>query len=157
VQARQSGSRVMRAYVRTLGRGIAAFTLVVSLSGCAALNPFNWFGGSDVAKPAPLEDIAQSLQVRTLWRASVGSAKGFALIPAVAGGSVYAAAYDGTVTRLDEETGKEIWRVDVTDDITGGVGSDGSRVVVGTGEGLVVTLDEDGRVLWRARVSRQVL
>jgi len=148
----------MRKPLRMLGRGAAGLTLVVALGGCAALNPFNWFGGSDEArKPVPLTEISQSLQVRTLWQARVGSSKGFTLAPAVARGSVYAAAYDGTVVRLEEETGKEVWRIDVGDGLTGGVGSDGELVVVGTREGVVIALDNDGRVLWRARVSSEVL
>lgn len=147
----------MRTHARTLGRSLAALALAGSLSGCAALNPFNWFGGSDGPKLSPLTEISQPLQVRTLWQTRVGSARAFTLTPAVALGSVYAAAYDGTVVRLDEETGKEIWRVDVGDGVTGGVGSDGQRVVVGTTEGLVITLDEEGREVWRARVSSEVL
>jgi len=138
-------------------RAALVLALAGTLAGCAALNPFNWFGRSEKERRAPLTEIKQSLSVRTLWQASVGDSRGYLLAPAVAGGSVYAAAYDGTVVRLEEETGKQIWRVDVGDAITGGVGSDGERVVVGTAEGEVITLDNDGRVLWRARVSSEVL
>jgi outer membrane protein assembly factor BamB len=41
--------------------------------------------------------------------------------------------------------------------LSGGVGSDGKLVAVGSVEGEVITLDGDGRTLWRARVSSEVL
>src|SRR5690606_41243431 len=84
VQGRYSGRGLMRKPLRMLGRGAAGLPLVVALGGCAALNPFHCFGGSDEArKPVPLTEISQSLQVRTLWQARVGSSKGFTLAPAV--------------------------------------------------------------------------
>ena len=147
----------MRAVHAPLARSVAALGLVLVLTGCSSLNPFNWFGGSNEPKPAPLVEIVKPLTVRTIWQARVGSSHGHALTPAIAGGSVYAAAYDGTLARFDEASGKEVWRVDVGNAVSGGVGSDGERVVVGTTEGEVITLDNNGRVMWRARVSSEVL
>jgi outer membrane protein assembly factor BamB len=41
--------------------------------------------------------------------------------------------------------------------LSGGVGADGKLVAVGSTEGEVITLDADGKTLWRARVSSEVL
>ncbi len=147
----------MRAVRAPLLRGLLVLGMATTLTGCSSLNPFNWFGGSNEPKPAPLVEIVKPLKVQTLWQARLGSTHGHALTPVVAGGSVYAAAYDGTVARFDEASGKEMWRVDVGNAVSGGVAGDGERVVVGTTEGEVITLDNNGRVMWRARVSSEVL
>ena len=96
--------------------------------------------------------------MRVLWSANVGGADGFTFLPALAAGSVYAAARDGTVTRLDEKTGERRWRADVELRLSGGVGADERTVAVASEEGEVVALDaQTGKVRWRARVSSEVL
>lgn len=95
--------------------------------------------------------------MRVLWQASVGRGGGAVFTPAVAGDSVFTAAADGTVVRLEAATGREQWRVSVPSRLSGGVGTDGRLVVVGSPEGEVIALDDEGRVLWRTRVSSEVL
>ena len=109
-------------------------------------------------KPADPPRIENAKRVRVLWSTSVGSADGFTFLPALAAGSVYAAARDGTVTRLDEKTGERRWRADVEMRLSGGVGADERTVAVASEEGEVAALDaQTGKVRWRARVSSEVL
>jgi outer membrane protein assembly factor BamB len=61
------------------------------------------------------------------------------------------------VTALDAATGGERWRVRLPARISGGVAADGRLVVIGSAEGEVIALDDDGRTLWRAWVSSEVL
>jgi len=76
----------------------------------------------------------------------------------VVGASVYAAARDGNVTRLDAATGNLIWKVSAGAPLSGGVGTDGKIVAVGTDKGELIVLDaEKGTLRWRARVSSEVL
>lgn len=149
--------RGLRRSPRAVGRLALAGLLAVALAGCASLNPVNWFSGSKAPKPAPLVQIVNPQPVRTLWQVRVGTADRYTLTPAAVDGAVYAAAYDGTVLRIDADSGKEVWRVDVGDGVSGGVGADGDLVVVGTKEGEVIALDANGRIMWRARVSSEVL
>ncbi|MCC6610598.1 MAG: outer membrane protein assembly factor BamB [Burkholderiales bacterium] len=139
-------------------RGLAA-VLVLALGGCSSFswNPLSWFEPAPTQVPAPLVPIANPLAVRTLWQASVGAGGPAAFSPAVAAGGVFAAANDGTVARLDERTGAPVWRVDAGGRLSGGVGSDGALVVVGSSEGEVVALDAGGQLRWKARVSSEVL
>jgi outer membrane protein assembly factor BamB len=107
---------------------------------------------------AELSDLPSYIPVRTLWYASVGNAGDAILFPALVGGSVYTAAEDGTVARFDAANGREAWRVNIGHVISGGVGSDGALVAVGTFEGEVSALDAaKGELRWRARVSSEVL
>ncbi len=119
------------------------------LAGCS---------GSTGPKMAELSELPASIPVRTLWQASVGDAGDAILFPALAVDGVYAAAQDGTVARFEASTGQESWRVNAGRTLSGGVGSDGTLVAVGTFDGEVIALDgRSGEARWRARVSSEVL
>ncbi|MGE3679398.1 MAG: outer membrane protein assembly factor BamB [Burkholderiales bacterium] len=134
-----------------------------ALAGCADmarnLNPVNWFSSAPTGpKPAALPVLSGAQAARTLWQASLGAAGPFVFRPAVVGDSVYAASRDGTVVRLAAANGAPRWRVSAGGMLSGGVGSDGKFVVVGTDKGEVIALDAGtGTVRWRARVSSEVL
>ena len=119
------------------------------LAGCS---------GSPGPKMAELEDLPSTMPVRFLWAASVDAAGDAILSPALVDDGVYAAGQDGIVARFDAATGRESWRVDTHRTLSGGVGSDGSLVAVGTYEGEVIVLDAaKGEFRWNARVSSEVL
>ena len=131
--------------------------------GCAtvadsSINPLNWFGSkSPAAKMAELPEIKVSVTLRTLWQASAGSSGDAVFSPVLAKGSIFAAAADGSVSRFDATNGKQIWRVNAGERLSSGVGSDGDLVVVGTGKGDVIALNGDGVLVWKAKVTSEVL
>jgi outer membrane protein assembly factor BamB len=123
-----------------------------------SINPMNWFGSrSAVAEMAPLPPLTDSIAVSALWQANIGNSEQAVFDPAVAGGSVYAAAFDGAITRLDAASGKQLWRISAGERLTGGVGSDGKMVAVGSGKGEVLAFDANGTALWKTQVSSEVL
>lgn len=131
------------------------------IGGCSSMgdtldkvNPFS--KSVPKIKPAELTPIEATAQMRVLWQASVGKAGEFVFTPAVVGKSVYAAARDGTLVRLDD--GREVWRRSAGQPLSGGIGSNGKLVVVGTIKGEVLAFEADtGRELWKARASSEVL
>ena len=129
---------------------------IMILSGCQRIG--DYFGrGPSGPKPAELTPLTNPQTVRVLWSASIGSADRFTFFPARVGDSVYAAARDGSVTRLDASNGQARWRASAERRISAGAGSDGKTVAVATEEGEVVALDaSNGAVRWRARVSSEV-
>lgn len=133
-------------------RLIAASAALVVVAGCSSLNPFS----DSTPKMAPLTSFQPTAELKPLWDADVGDAGPYVFQPAVAGDSVFAAAYDGTVARYDG--GRKVWRVDLDRKLAAGVGSDGRiAVVVGTG-GTVVALDaQTGAERWHADVGAEVL
>ncbi|MBI2959605.1 MAG: outer membrane protein assembly factor BamB [Betaproteobacteria bacterium] len=139
-------------------RYLALLALLLA-SGCSSvsLNPLDWFAKDTRPKMAELPELRASVPVRVLWQTNVGAAGSAVFSPAVAAGSVFAAAQDGTVVRI-EAGGRQLWRVSAGQPLSGGVGADGSLAVVGTAEGEVIALDgASGELRWRARVSSEVL
>ena len=114
--------------------------------------------GPSGPQPAELPKIDKPLSVRVLWTTNVGAAQRFTFFPKHSADAVYAAARDGTVTRLDARTGNVRWRATLELQLSGGVGADDTLVAVASEEGEVVALDaKTGAVRWRARASSEVL
>ena len=143
-------------------RVLTAILAAAGMCACSSMpsvNPMDWFGASQTGpKPAELPALTNPQGVRVLWSSTIGSAGGFVFSPTLFGDSVYAAARDGTVARLEAASGKPRWRVLLGKPISGGIGTDGSLAVVASDEGEVFALDaENGTLKWRARVSSEVL
>lgn len=114
-------------------------------------------GGSDTVKPAELRDFKSTAKAQVAWRTAVGDAKSYVLTPAVQGDSVFVAGREGRVLRLNANTGKEIWRIDTKETISGGVGADGDLVLVGTNKGVVLAYDLNGKPRWHSQLTSEIL
>ncbi|MBS1186768.1 MAG: bamB [Burkholderiaceae bacterium] len=141
----------MRIAVRVVAIGMFAM-----LAGCSSLNPF---ASKPVPRhvPAPLQDFKQTLTARTVWTASVGNAGAHIFSPALAQSSVFAAAADGTISRLSAITGGSEWQIKAEIPLTAGVGTDGNVVAVGGEKGVLLAYDGYGKLLWKAQASSEIL
>ena len=131
---------------------LAAAAPLVALVAAACSSPSG-------PKPAELQRLEKPREVRVLWSARIGTADRFVFFPALVGDSVFAAARDGTVVRLDGAAkGAERWRVTLERKLSAGVGANERTVVVATEDGDVFALSAaDGKQRWHARVSSEVL
>lgn len=136
---------------------VVAVASALLVGACSTVEKLNPFGPSaPKVQPAELGVIQPTAELKIVWQANVGSAGEFTFSPAAVGDSVYAAGRDGTVVRFDG--GRQVWRIASGQPISGGVGSDGKLVVVGTSKGEVLAFDAaTGRETWKARVSSEVL
>ncbi|MEO8631555.1 MAG: outer membrane protein assembly factor BamB [Betaproteobacteria bacterium] len=133
---------------RVAGYAIALCTALGVLAGC---------GGSDVVKPSPLVEFKPTANAKVMWKNSVGDSDVYIFTPAVEAGSVYAASAKGTLARFDATSGKQIWRTDTKEPLSGGVGVDGDLAVVATRRGAVVAYTLAGKLAWKSQVSSEVL
>lgn len=133
--------------------GVAAMAV---LAGCSSLNPFS-------SKPTPrnvpaaLVEIKPTLATRTVWSTSIGSAGAFAFSPALANGSLFTAAADGSIARIEATTGRALWRINAGSLLTAGVGSDGTTIAVAGEKGTLLAFDGDGKLRWKAQASSEIL
>ena len=144
-----------------------AAIVAIAFSGCSTtLNwadalpkipppSFGWlFGKSN--KPGPLPALNGNVAPQLNWQVSVGKAAP-GLAPAITPNSVYAAASDGTLVRVDTASGRQVWRINVGQKLSAGPGADESHVVVGTDKGDVIAFDANGKPAWTAQVSSEVI
>ncbi len=114
----------------------------------------------NIEPPTELVDFEPTLAVERIWSADVGDGAGVTgagLVPAVAGGRVFAASVDGEIHAYAAASGERMWTKEV-ESVSGGPGASETLVVAGTIEGQVVALDADsGEERWRVRVSSEVI
>ncbi|MGH8679150.1 MAG: outer membrane protein assembly factor BamB, partial [Burkholderiales bacterium] len=133
--------------MRGIGACFAAAAMAALVAACAGSGP----------KPAPLTDFKPAADTRIEWSASVGESRQYAFSPAVRDGAVYAAGTNGDLARFDSERGRVVWRVDSRERLSGGVGLGSDMVLVGSAKGTVLAYDAAGKILWRSKVSSEVL
>jgi len=107
--------------------------------------------------PTPLTEFKPVLDVQQAWKASVGKAGRYLFSPVAIGNAVYAAGANGSVAKIDAQTGQDIWRVKLHDDLSAGVGSDGTLTAVGGLKGDVYVLGADGKQLWTAKAPGEII
>ena len=154
----------MTALKQSTIRNVLLPICILLLGGCSSvnLNPLTWWGDDEVNPPKELVDINEEVEMRRLWSVDVGNGQGdnyTELTPDIDGGTIFAAAENGTIVAIDMESGDVIWRNRLDDvTLTGGIGAGGGVVAVGTREAQVVALSQaDGEVVWTSQVSSEVV
>jgi outer membrane protein assembly factor BamB len=128
----------------------ASVCLSLLLGACAS-------DSEKINKPTPLAPVEAPLDVHSLWQVQLGSSEGSFLRPCVLENAIYAASRKGYLVRVDPVDGKEVWRTEIKGGIAGGVGSDGLSVAVAGPRGDVSVYDAEGKHLWDAQVSSDVI
>jgi outer membrane protein assembly factor BamB len=141
-----SRGSVRKSAVRWMGVVGVVLAAVVS-SGCAS-----W----DKPKPLALAPIAQPLPVALVWQYGLGGPVTFPLQVDLRNGAATFATDDGQVVSLDSGSGEEIWRLDLKQRVSAGVGSDGRFFAVVTRDGDLVVM-QPGREVWRKRLDVRVV
>ncbi len=133
---------------------------LLALGGCSSVQSTmnDWFGDKDDATgPAKLAEFGETARFEVRWHADLGDSGASLLQPALTRDAIYGASGDGTLTRLDRATGKQVWRVETGIAISGGVGAGEGLVLVGSDKGEVQAYGEDGKLRWKSKVSSEVL
>jgi outer membrane protein assembly factor BamB len=141
-----------------LTQKLVSVSLLALMAGCSTLNSINPFASKPKGnQPAPLVELKGSMAVRTAWKLDIGKSHDYTFSPALAGQTVLVAGGDGAIARLDAATGRALWRIKASMPLSAGVGTDGNMLVVGGVKGSVLTFDMEGKPLWTAQASSEVL
>jgi len=149
--------------------------LLLSLCGCSMMEDAKRMlaGDEDNAiPPAELVEFMPSLNVAELWsrRIGKGADKNYLrLSPAYAAQRLYIVDSRGRLQALDATNGREFWARNAIQKqrfwnkgdkakVTAGPGYGEESLLVGTNDGEVFAYrSQDGKLLWRARVSSEIL
>ncbi len=140
---------VLRFCPRT-GAGLVLAAAALLVAACSSTS-------DKAAKPTPLGSIPAPIPIKRGWEVDLGDSESTFLRPAVLDNAVYAASRKGRLVRLEPSTGKEVWQVAVDGGIAAGVGSDGITVAVAGPRGNIVAFNAEGKRLWEAQASSDVL
>lgn len=143
----------------TWSRVVLVASLSLATGGCTTAGDHydQWFGSKPALKPAALVAIKPGAAAKVLWQGNAGSADRYVFTPVVDTTSVHAAGASGQITRFDIRSGKQLARIDTKNRLSGGVGSDGRLILVGTARGEVLAFDPNGKQLWKAQLTSEVL
>jgi outer membrane protein assembly factor BamB len=150
-------ARLFSGQARNSGRVLLLALLV--LGGCASTDESipDWAGVKGDAQPAKLVAFSETAKFEVRWHGNVGNQGADMLLAALTRDAVYGAAGDGSLTRLDRATGKQVWRIKTGITVSGGVASGDGLVLVGGDKGDVLAYGEDGKLRWKSLVSSEVL
>jgi outer membrane protein assembly factor BamB len=118
---------------------------------------------SKASKPASPQPAAGKSIGRVAWSANAGNMQvankvlpiNFA--PVFSGGSVWFAAADGSVGRVDPANGAVVWRVNMNKSLVAGIGTDGDTAVVAAKDGSLIALDGDGKTKWTSQSTSEAV
>ena len=113
-------------------------------------------GCSSIGAPPDLPDVAavQKNRARVRWSRSVGRA-GYGFQPVVVDGKLWAASTNGEIVGLDSETGRQVTEIDSDAELSAGVATDGSIVVVCDAEGQLRGYTAEGKPAWKVALNAQ--
>ena len=140
----------MKAARRTAG-GLLLASLT-ALAGCGSFWPWS-SSAPKTPEPPPVTAPVAPSQPSSLRLGA--AAQGFS--PLYAGGSVFAAAADGTVVRVDPDKGTVIWKAQAGKRLSRGVGSDGDLTVVAARDGSLIAFDAQGAQRWTAQLGGEAV
>jgi len=144
---------------QTLCKSLLILSSLLVLSACSI------FGGKkeiDLEKPAELQEFEASYEIDRVWRRNLGRGAGKQdpiATPAIDGDTLFFVDSKGLISAIDLRTGDSLWKEQIKGKvITGSTGAANGLIVAGTREGEVVALSqEDGRLLWTAKLSTEVV
>jgi outer membrane protein assembly factor BamB len=140
---------------------LALFAL--ALSACSSITDLKndmserMFGRELAEPPEELVEFKPTMTPKVMWQTNLGESLEYDFTPAVEAGMVYAASATGEIAKIDAATGKQVWRINAGEPLSGGVGLGPNLVLVGTPKAYVMAYDQSGKLLWKSKVSSEVL
>ena len=142
---------------------IALLIGAIALSACTSITDLKedmserLFGRESNETPSDLNDIKTTVPVKVLWNAHLGESYDNDFTAVTENGFVYAASANGEIVKLTVADGKQVWRINTGERLSGGVGLGENLLFLGTAKGYVLAYDFSGKLLWKSKVSSQVL
>ena len=144
-------------------KGIAILLIALALvSGCnkKVRKETLWGTWQEPIAAQELPADSGAREIRLMWKQSTGKGieSGFAILkPARYQDSVYVAARNGVVYRMDAVSGNVLWEVDTGNPVCAAIGVNDGIAVVAHDNGDVVALRvADGEIVWRSNSKRQI-
>ncbi|MBC7755385.1 MAG: outer membrane protein assembly factor BamB [Bdellovibrio sp.] len=143
-------------------RWIILLSMLV-LTGCETMTSLRQdfadkvFGREPPNPPATLQAFDPTYALKLDWSSSIGKTERYDYTPALDSSAVYANNAAGDIVKLDASNGRQVWRINIGEPISGGIGLGAGVLFVGTKTGNLHAIDAAGKPLWKAKVSSEIL
>jgi outer membrane protein assembly factor BamB len=115
----------------------------------------------DHLKPMELESFERSAKLKRIWSSGVGASQDVRYVRmsiGTDGETLFASDIKGQVNAFNRFNGKRLWRTDLDQDLSAGVGVGFGIALLGSYSGEVIALSSDsGAELWRTQLSSEIL
>ena len=114
---------------------------LLALAGCETLTSLRQdfadkvFGREPPNPPAALQEIQPSYSAKIDWSSNIGKTERYDYTPALDSSAVYANNAAGDIIKLDASNGRQAWRINVGEPISGGIGIGAGILMVGSKTG----------------------
>lgn len=129
-------------------------SLLIVGAAAALLSGCSLFSSSSAPKPAALETLSAAAPGRVVWNLRIDSVQ-FPLSIAARDDKFVVAGTDGVVQALRATDGAVVWRAEVGQKLSAGVGSDGRFAAVVTRNNELVVMDA-GQIAWRKTITTPI-
>ena len=122
-----------------------------ALAGCETLTSLRQdfadkvFGREPPNPPAVLQEFQPSYTAKIDWSSNIGKTERYDYTPALDSSAVYASNAAGEIVKLDANNGRQIWRINIGEAISGGIGIGAGILMVGSKTGNVHAYDASGK------------
>ena len=138
-------------------------SLCLILGACGPVKDFKdqiterIIGQDPIDPPADLKEFKAKLTPKILWSVKLEGTEVFEFSPGIIGDEAFAASSDGSLAKIDLKTGKLIWKINTGEKLSGGLGTGSNEITVGTSNGFLLAYDLNAKLLWKTRLSSQIL
>ena len=110
-----------------------------------------YFGNEYVDIPTPLKDLKKNISVdlEVMWKKTIGEHNGENFDIFNADDFLFTATSDGTIKKLNIETGDILWEKNVEITIASGISGDTENIFFSTIDGFLWCMDHDGELIWK--------
>ena len=136
---------------------------LLALAGCETLTSLRQdfadkvFGREPPNPPAALQAFEPTYSAKVDWSSNIGKTERYDYTPALDSSAVYANNAAGEIVKLDASNGRQVWRINIGEPISGGIGLGAGILFVGSKTGYLHAIDAAGKPLWKAKVSSEIL
>lgn len=143
-------------------RNLSILVAVVNLSACSYIP---WFGDDEkveieIREPSELVEFNQEVIIQQNWSVTAGSKseKYIQLQPFFFEEKFAFVDTQGNLSVHDLSNGRQVWRQNIAENSSAGVGGNADVLVIGTNEGMIIAAhSKDGLPAWTADVGSEII
>ena len=115
-----------------------------------------YFGNEYKDLPTPLYDLKSNVDLEVIWQENIGKHNGDNLDIFHIEDFLYVATSNGTIKKIDSNTGNKFWEKKFNVNLTSGIAGDDENLFFSTSDGFLWCMNHDGELIWKTLLDGEV-